>query len=469
MKSITREEQLLQSISDGTSSGLSPITREEQYLSFIAGETSGYPQKPITRKEQFLEKIAQGGTSGGGAGVNVQPLNVNNNGTYTAPIGVAYSPVQVSVNQNNTVVDVDALPTEGIDQGKIYRVTSGTETTYGIPDEANNKTVYEHTSATGWKELGAGGGGGAGIIDVTELPTENIDENAVYRVTQDEAILWLAFSNGNMEFNMPFADFLKMDGGEAIIYLVDALPDVMEPLSDTVFPCYILESTGVAYVSQDGTSASAMPIGELMGGVNAGWIDSTDNIVLSPRPTFYSIRSKSITYGIPNTNGDKEIYQHGTEWTRIDGFDALMAEKETLSQTVDELAPYASFTEFMECYTDELWSTSQKLLVVDYNRIYGQTVPHRVANVKSIVIPKGVSGISSSAFTAFSNLTTVFLPNTMIHIFGSVFGSALTTINYAGTKEEWKAISKGDGWDNGTLDYIIICTDGTIAKDGTET
>lgn len=37
-------------------------------------------------------------TTGGGTMVDVQPLNVTANGTYTAPEGVAYSPVSVSVS-----------------------------------------------------------------------------------------------------------------------------------------------------------------------------------------------------------------------------------------------------------------------------------------------------------------------------------------------------------------------------------
>lgn len=76
---------------------------------------------------------------------------------------------------DNTVVDVDALPTENIDQSKIYRVTSGTETTYGIPDEANNKTVYEHTSSTGWKELVASGGDADGK-PITVTTSAEMDE-----------------------------------------------------------------------------------------------------------------------------------------------------------------------------------------------------------------------------------------------------------------------------------------------------
>ena len=93
---ITRKEALLKSISGGESANVSPITREEQYLSYIAGESNSYPSQPITREEVYLDKIAKSGVSGG-SGVNVQSLSVTENGTYTAPSGVAYSPVFVNV------------------------------------------------------------------------------------------------------------------------------------------------------------------------------------------------------------------------------------------------------------------------------------------------------------------------------------------------------------------------------------
>jgi hypothetical protein len=45
----------------------------------------------------------------------------------------------------------------------------------------------------------------------------------------------------------------------------------------------------------------------------------------------------------------------------------------------------------------------------------------------------------------------------------------LTSITYGGTLESWKTLSKGTGWDNKTPDYIVYCSNGDIAKDGTET
>ena len=71
---ITREEKLLNSIANGTSSGITPITREEQYLSYIAGESSNKPKSPITRKEFYLDKISQGGGGGGGGSTDKTDL-----------------------------------------------------------------------------------------------------------------------------------------------------------------------------------------------------------------------------------------------------------------------------------------------------------------------------------------------------------------------------------------------------------
>lgn len=63
--------------------------------------------------------------------------------------------------------------------------------------------------------------------------------------------------------------------------------------------------------------------------------------------------------------------------------------------------------------------------------------------MKQIVIPKSITGIS---FSGLNNLIQ------------------LSDIYYEGTKAEWDAIFKGPGWDNGTDNYILHCTDGDFAK-----
>lgn len=89
----------------------------------------------------------------------------------------------------------------------------------------------------------------------------------------------------------------------------------------------------------------------------------------------------------------------------------------------------------------------------------------------SVVIPESVLTIDSDAFTNCNNLASVTLPASLARVGSTVFANdtKLTSFTYNGTKEQWKAISKTDDWDRQTPDYIITCTDGTIAKDGTET
>lgn len=79
---ITREEVLLNSIAEGTSSEIEPITRKEMYLSAIAGETDlPADMNPVTREEIFLQKVLDSGTGGGG-GEATGTIQITANGTY---------------------------------------------------------------------------------------------------------------------------------------------------------------------------------------------------------------------------------------------------------------------------------------------------------------------------------------------------------------------------------------------------
>ena len=89
MTPITREEKLLNSISNGVPSELSPITRREIYLSAIAGETElPSDMTPITREEQYYQKILDNGGSGeGGSSAQVVASGTfTGNGSYIADI-----------------------------------------------------------------------------------------------------------------------------------------------------------------------------------------------------------------------------------------------------------------------------------------------------------------------------------------------------------------------------------------------
>ena len=86
LEPITREEMLL----DGED--LTPITRKEKFIKRIYDKTQEIPE-PVTREEYFLKKAGEGG----GGDIDLQTLNVTENGTVNAPSGVAYNKVVTNV------------------------------------------------------------------------------------------------------------------------------------------------------------------------------------------------------------------------------------------------------------------------------------------------------------------------------------------------------------------------------------
>ena len=83
-----------------------------------------------------------------------------------------------------------------------------------------------------------------------------------------------------------------------------------------------------------------------------------------------------------------------------------------------------------------------------------------------IEIPEGVTEIESYAFRDCGNLTGVSIADTVTYIGTQSFMGCenLTEIIYGGTVEQWQSLDFVDGWDFGTGDYTVTCTNGTIRK-----
>ena len=88
----------------------------------------------------------------------------------------------------------------------------------------------------------------------------------------------------------------------------------------------------------------------------------------------------------------------------------------------------------------------------------------------SFVIPDGVKKILKMSFTTCINLQIISIPKSVYYIGSQIFFTSpnIETIYYDGTVDDWKKILKAPDWNEETQStFIIICTDGTIAMDGT--
>ncbi len=96
-------------------------------------------------------------------------------------------------------------------------------------------------------------------------------------------------------------------------------------------------------------------------------------------------------------------------------------------------------------------------------------------SLTSVTIPDSVTLIGDFAVNEFPDLTdgvfegctslkSVTIPDSVTYIDDCTFLNcvSLTVINFAGTKEEWNDVIKGENWASGTGKYIVHCTDGDI-------
>lgn len=147
-----------------------------------------------------------------------------------------------------------------------------------------------------WTPEGSGspGSSGGGIIDVAELPTVNINENAIYRLTSSGVDMYIMTDGTYTPVKLD--DIIAAVGENTNFHLqvVETLPDsLMLPDQSTMY-LYIVKSTGIAYTN---TGDGIFTLGSLLfeaDGFDKGW--STD-INSETEMGFYCVAKEiTITY-----------------------------------------------------------------------------------------------------------------------------------------------------------------------------
>lgn len=91
----------------------------------------------------------------------------------------------------------------------------------------------------------------------------------------------------------------------------------------------------------------------------------------------------------------------------------------------------------------------------------------RNTNLEIATIPDGIDELGIGAFSNCLRLKVVTLPKSVKRIGANCFFNTprLQRINYAGSKEEWRYITRGSNWLNKSMTTTVLCQDGAISVD----
>lgn len=291
-------------------------------------------------------------------------------------------------------------------------------------------------------------------------------EGAVYRLTKSGAEVYVVEPDGTYQ---SLSDVFR---GESIItYVVETVPENPINGSGEAITVYVVESTGVAYLGGFGMSVGEYitAVTQIGGGtdtyIDGGW---TDDIDAETEVGVYCVRDPSISLNI-FVNGAWESY--------VD--DALMVELNEVKLENENLATenenITTQNELLNIKVNGLDATDVGTVnFAKFCSLYKSSGLIKAGGtmnaITQVTIPLEAGSLVEYAFDRNTTLERVTIKTGLTFIDEGAFRSCgmLTSIIYTGTKAQWKAIRKQVYWDDGTPDYTITCTDGTIAKDGTE-
>jgi hypothetical protein len=121
--------------------------------------------------------------------------------------------------------------------------------------------------------------------------------------------------------------------------------------------------------------------------------------------------------------------------------------------------------EFGEGIFEDCASLEEVVLPKNITALYGTF--ERCESLKTFFVPDSVKDIVWYAFASCESLQSITIPTSVKRIDYGAFAdcASLTEIHYLGTMEQWLKINKGQGgWDAGSPNYTVYCTDGEIKK-----
>ena len=278
------------------------------------------------------------------------------------------------------------------------------------------KTDADLTAATRTLIGGYGqsGGGGSGIIDVTELPATGLVEGAIYRLTEDSAEVYIRltpeFYGGERYITFTIGQLMGSEYGFALntpTHIVEKLPTPSAEhgvdFGTYSVPIYIVESTVEPYFVND-LAQGFISVGSLLFGtgapvVNLGWVDDEKSVTVNTNSYFCVRKSKVTLYTVEN--GELKSFY-------------LNPPKITYSLSNDGTYYIASGNPNSKDYFAEILGEYKGLAVKEVDTFL-------CANLATLAINNGVEIIAPWCFDGMRSLIAVSLPDTLTTIEEAAF------------------------------------------------
>ena len=256
-------------------------------------------------------------------------------------------------------------------------------------------------------------GSGSGIIDVAELPTEGIDENAIYRIaTQIEVTpldMWAVNPYG------VFSVRAEYEGVNIIVHIVDTLPNDMEA-TDMVTICnlYVVDSTGIGYINIPGmgTVTVGMTAFETTG-MDKGWTDDPQSIDYS-NPANYGVYATRPVYNdfVRLFTRKDSQWEEKTAFVNYEGVPRNLIGEYTTGGSLIEVNNCLCTVNVMPYIIYENRIPTILVSVPDVHSLVNRTI----SKVSLDYFMQDANAISNFTFAGCSQLESIELPDNMLYI-----------------------------------------------------
>ena len=379
----SRTEAVLQNMLGADNPLESPKSRVEEILQACLNDEP-ITVSPQSRVEELLIDVVR---ERGGVDVSVQELDVNQNGSYTAPMGTAYSPVVVNV--------APSLMTKEIISNGTYTATED--------------------SVDGYSEVTVNvSGGGSTPVPKKDVNFVDYDGTILYSYTAQEALA-LTELPANPSHTGLTAQGWNWD-----------LADMKENV-EAVGSCII----GQKYITDDGKTRLYIHfspnIPENLWNIYVRFSSSIDNNVTinwgdgvvetkgSTTVTNYAhtytnagdyVITLEVTSGTITLIGDSFNSIYGPRTSDSDYYKRCLIKKVEIGGGVTSIETSA----FSNCYA------LTSITIPDSVTSIGQSAFSNCSALASITIPDSVTSIASYAFSNCSALTSITIPDSVTRI-----------------------------------------------------